>query len=1254
MAWTWFFKATTAAQPPGWNVTHEFVEDGVLFRTTAPTEEPFWLHDPHAFGPLAETVALLAQLEEGGLAIARESALFLSWECLYELKRSPVYGAGLELLGLPPGKRLTPSLGYQGAMSDPDFLITVDRWLDECGLPFGYSPDVVGAVAIIDGKPFLLPEPCWRAVSAVRDFCRLSPADKKPDTNRRAWAVVRRHAVEAGAQLAHFLLNTVVLTPERLRLGLRKAKFGDTTMVEIQPSFDGAPDRWLEFFDNPQTVEDLYNIPTGEGMVQVVIEPRVKRVLEEIKRMPGRRVAGSRAEAFISNPFAALGDDAAAVIDEKEFEAARVDAGLNYQRFTAHVERDGFGYPTNVGLFIEEVLEDTVRAESYEFPDEAALEKFVRRLEAALNSGYQLLAWEGFDLELLGDTPEQLATLKKTLEDWRGPRVAIRYADVYDISRYSERVESIGVEKPYYSPFIAKKGEEWFPENVVFGIWHTPEGENEPVALALNEKQLETFRERLNEAEDKNLASFEFPGCPKPVSIHDAKNILSDFVDAFKDIHERKFPSVGKGRKEAGEKERKTLILRANIQSVDYQEARKDALAHDATRPPRLPVALRREYGLKDHQLQGVAWLQHIWSQAPAYCRGAVLADDMGLGKTVQLLTFIARCHEDNENLEPALVVAPVSLLENWIDEIQKFFARDALTVLTLYGETLRDKKLSYDHIDQRLLDEGISRFLKPDWAKGAKIILTTYETLRDLEFSLAAEQWSIMVCDEAQRIKNPNAMVTRAAKKQKVRFKIACTGTPVENTLTDLWCLFDFVQPGLLGALNDFGARYRKPIEAETEEEKARVGELRAIIAPQILRRLKSEVAKDLPKKHERREALQLSNKQRALYSNAISLFRQRDEADPIFQNHLGLLHYLRRICTDPRPIGQQAHLGDSLDLYTKGAPKMAWLMETLEEVQRRDEKAIIFVEFRDIQRLVQHYIRERFGFSPDIINGDTEASAAHSNSRHKRIKAFQGKRGFSTIILSPLAVGFGVNIQAANHVIHYTRTWNPAKEDQATDRAHRIGQEKDVFVYYPVVEAEDFKTFDKKLDELLGWKRGLSKDMLNGCGDLRPTDFGDLEGVTGADVFSSGPLTMEDVLSMEADTFECFCAALWAKQKYPKVYRTPQSGDGGIDVVAIRGREGVLIQCKSSMIDGNQLGWDAIKDVVTGAAAYEKRHPGVKFLKLAAINQFFNGTARYQAQLNSVELVDRDRLADLLAQYHVTRFEVEQYLVTDWAANA
>jgi len=187
-----------------------------------------------------------------------------------------------------------------------------------------------------------------------------------------------------------------------------------------------------------------------------------------------------------------------------------------------------------------------------------------------------------------------------------------------------------------------------------------------------------------------------------------------------------------------------------------------------------------------------------------------------------------------------------------------------------------------------------------------------------------------------------------------------------------------------------------------------------------------------------------------------------------------------------------------------------MAWTLSQLATIQEKREKVIIFCEFKELQRTIQRAIAERFGVTADIINGDTSAASDRSDNRQKRIKAFQTAEGFGVIILSPLAVGFGVNIQAANHVIHFTRTWNPAREDQATDRAYRIGQSKDVYVYYPVIVANDFLTFDGKLDQLLDFKRKLSEDMLNGSGDVGNADFADLQDPRGQVVFDdvAGPI--------------------------------------------------------------------------------------------------------------------------------------------------
>ena len=449
---------------------------------------------------------------------------------------------------------------------------------------------------------------------------------------------------------------------------------------------------------------------------------------------------------------------------------------------------------------------------------------------------------------------------------------------------------------------------------------------------------------------------------------------------------------------------------------------------------------------------------------------------------------------------------------------------------------------------------------------------------------------------------------------------------------------------------MNDFGTLYRRPIEAETDEEKARVEELRALIAPQILRRTKEEVAKDLPPRHDPKVEIPLSPYQRTLYASAIEMFKKRDQKRSPFKNHLGLLHYLRQLCTDPHEVGYGVFKPEPLAEVRARSPKLDWLLTQLKEIEQKGEKAIVFCEFREIQRLLRHYIEETFGFAPDIINGDTAASSKHVASRQKRIAAFQANPGFGVIILSPVAVGFGVNIQAANHVVHYTRHWNPAKEDQATDRAHRIGQTKPVWVYCPVVVAPDFLTFEVKLDRLLGIKRGLAQDMLNGSADIGPREFALDDMVPEGERSKISPrIVLGDVVRMEWEYFECFVAALWLKRGFKSVYKTPVH-DEGVDVVALNGKSGSLIQCKTSSIDGYQLGWDGIKDVVTGQAAYVRRHPGVRLDKVCITNQFFNGTARKHAEMNDVETVDQRDLERLLAAHEVRKLDVETLLYADW----
>ena len=1048
-------------------------------------------------GPMLE--GYLTQLADDGLASENNNGYLIDWDSLYAALRQPSYAALPELLALPRFTNTRPSICSNNSLTDSGFSIAIGAWQADDGKIFDF--ELTGPLMTCHKRDELMHPEQWQLFKEVVKFARRSQDERNDLAHRQAWGRIRRLALKSRARLDDFLHRSIVLTPEKLEIGLRRSvEVSDDRVVEIEPSFAGAPVDWIDAFDRSRQVRDRYDIVTPDGIVQVLITPQVRTVLQEIKRMPGRRVAGSRAQAFLLNPYATLGNDAVNVIVESQFELAREDAGLTYERFTPLFQRDSTGYPLRVGLLIESASASGPSSSETQWLNDDELQTFICALHQSLALGYQLVAWKGFDLEIQGDAQRTHDELMSALDQRRAPPTLVSYAQVHDLSGYSSRVKSIGIEKPYYSPHIAKKqeGDGWFPKNIVPVVVYHPPGMSEPIAVATNKEGIENLKCLVKEAHASGQATITVPWLTNAVPLAEAMEIANTFEKVFKDVEIGSFdPSKNyKPLHNALGGTRKQLVLLANIHSLEYDERRREALECLPTEP-QVPKAIRPAYSLLPHQRSGLAWMQHLYSLQTDYqVRGAVLADDMGLGKTFQLLALMAYLIERDPNIQPMLVVAPVALLENWADEIKKFFQDDALPLLTAYGDGLSSLRVPRNQIDQRLQSEdGLVKFLHPNWVGNAKLVLTTYETLRDLEFSFAAEKWSLMVCDEAQRIKNPAAMVTRAAKKQNVAFKIACTGTPVENTLADMWCLFDFVQPGLLGELNQFAQRYRKPIEAKTDEEKARLEELRARIAPQILRRMKAEVATDLPQKIvvEECRKLPISVTQRNLYVKAVEDFKKREDPKypAPFKNHLGLLQYLRLVCTDPRPYGLSVFKPESTNQYCGKSPKLAWLLAQLKAIKSRGEKVIVFCEFREIQRLLQHYIEIELNFKPDIINGDTSASASNAASRQKRIKTFQELKGFGVIVLSPLAVGFGVNIQAANHVVHFTRTWNPAKEDQATDRAYRIGQKKDVYVYYPVVVADDFTTFDVKLDSLLSYKRGLAEDMLNGAGDINPDDF-------------------------------------------------------------------------------------------------------------------------------------------------------------------
>lgn len=1050
---------------------------------------------PFAFGADADLGSRLAQIYTEGLGERRDAMFVIPWDQLYEVLGSTEFGDQRESLRIPPDSPLRPRVLTRSAVSDPDFAFQIDGWVDKQGKAAKPQPKVSGAVLETPDGPQLLPRAVWQLLQAVREFHAM-PADQRSRSfNERLLGRVRTLVQQSGCPTSDYVTRTIVLTPERLQLQMRQSVLADDMRtVEVIPSFDEAPQRWLERFDT-LPLQDSYDVPDGASLVRVVLSPEVRQVLGEIKAMPGRRASGARAEAFVRNPMAVLGDAASKVIDQQQVENARTEAGIQFERFTPHVEHGPRGEVLRVALLIQPIAAVDIGAETVWLNTIDELQRFIGRLARRLEQGAQCCFWEGHELEIEGDTPDHLTQLDGWLRAWGQPGLWTA-EELFDLSQYSPRVESIGVEQPFVVPVVAKPegANDWFSGPVAPGLQVRDPVDGSITLVPIHFDEVPSLQAAVARAEAAGATQVPLPGLMQPVPLADARDALEALARAQAQIAAKTFDPAAKSTAPAA---RKRLVLKRNLEDIDYDEHRAESLLPPPDKGPRLPESLRPTVQLKPHQMQGVAWLQHLWQMSPTHCRGTVLADDMGLGKTLQLLTFIASCFEADAGLQPALVVAPVALLENWRMELEKFFQPGAMPLLMLYGDNLRKLRVPRHQIAQQLRAEGVTRLLVKDWVGNARLVLTTYETMRDLEFTMAAQSWSVMVCDEAQKIKTPTALVTRSAKKQKVRFRVACTGTPVENTLTDLWCLFDFVQPGMLGALNHFSRTYRQPIEAETDEQRAKVEELRAMIAPQILHRLKTDVATDLPSPVEDDlcKRLPMSDYQLGLYKAALDQLRLQRDMNPSAQ--LQTLMAMRQICSDPHGHAETGTRSIEVTRLVNESPKMGWMVQCLKALAARpadDHKVIVFCEFRELQLLLQRVIATFFGYTPHIVNGDTSADPKALVNRQRLIDDFQNKPGFGVIVLSPLAVGFGVNIQAANHVIHFTRTWNPAKEDQATARAHRIGQTRTVSVYYPTVVSTEVPSFDVKLDALLTRKRELASDMLNGCGDLKAADFADL----------------------------------------------------------------------------------------------------------------------------------------------------------------
>lgn len=452
---------------------------------------------------------------------------------------------------------------------------------------------------------------------------------------------------------------------------------------------------------------------------------------------------------------------------------------------------------------------------------------------------------------------------------------------------------------------------------------------------------------------------------------------------------------------------------------------------------------------LRPYQLNGVAWLLFLRSLGLGGC----LADDMGLGKTIQWIAYLLHIKETVPQDRPSLLVCPTSVLGNWQKELSRF--APSLKVYLHYGSH-RVKG-----------EEFVSRI------QGSDLVLTSYALAHLDEEVLGSVVWDSLCLDEAQNVKNPYTKQSVSVQKLKGQHRIALTGTPVENRLAEIWSIFDFLNPGYLGSLRQFNDRFILRIEKDGDPLATR--QVQRLIRPFLLRREKEDpaIALDLPEKYESKEYVPLTAEQASLYESILEdLFQRLDQASPMERRGLilGALTKLKQLCNHPGLVMKESRAA----IHKDRSRKMERLLEMMDELRQEGDRCLIFTQFVETGHMLQRTIEQERKEPVLFLHGGTPKA-----KRDEMISLFQASASSSEngiFILSLKAGGTGLNLTGANHVFHFDRWWNPAVENQATDRAYRIGQERNVHVHKFIT----LGTVEERIDEMIERKQGLSRQII------------------------------------------------------------------------------------------------------------------------------------------------------------------------------
>lgn len=650
-----------------------------------------------------------------------------------------------------------------------------------------------------------------------------------------------------------------------------------------------------------------------------------------------------------------------------------------------------------------------------------------------------------------------------------------------ETKEFSERVTGVVAFEKMAIDIEHPSGTTWLPEDFSRRLKQ---------ALApLGKTALTSLREQIVEAVKQETATVSFgelslPASPEMVSLIDRK--IEETEDNAQPDQDNQ-PDDQSG----------PLVLASE---VNFEALNWHAKLHPRT--PLVEKTLPRNIktSLKGHQLESFGWQVDAWQ---AGLPGVLNADEQGLGKTLQTIAFLAWLKEhlsteSDKTRGPVLVVAPTSLLENWEQEVKQHMLEPGLGhLIRLYGSNIGGRKAvgvrgkdtddATSKLDLASLHEAI------DEGRAHRFwLLTTYTTLTNYQHSLARIPFSAVVFDEIQALKNPVSLRAVAARAMNADFRIGLTGTPIENATVDLWAIMDQLAAGSLDSLKEFRSRYSTPQAGNMAELHERTFRSTNGCPPLAIRRLKEEVAKDLPAKSRSLHPRIMPPVQASAYDDARLKLASGGRGA-----QLKMLHHIRSVSVHP-----SMAMGDGDDGFVATSARLSAVMDILRGVKLREERALVFIEHRQMQYRFVELVRATFGLEHvDLINGDTPIHRRQAIVNHFQ-RHLTEDRGFDLLVLGPKAAGTGLTLTAATNVIHLSRWWNPAVEEQCNDRVHRLGQTRPVSIHLPMAIHPDYReqSFDCLLQSLMTRKRRLASAALWPMGDTE-NDVSELQKMMSAE---------------------------------------------------------------------------------------------------------------------------------------------------------